>query len=333
MKTIFGLVMVVCMVSFVVAAQDMPIVCSAAPRDVTAEGEWTEGAPMLTPRSELGAAALDGVIYVAGGLVADGISDAFESYNVADDEWMTLTPLPVGLHHLGIAALDGKIYVTGGYADMQFTPDARAWVYDPDPETDGWSQLNDLPEPIGAHQMVNVDGTLYIVGGVPQGTTLWAYDAETDTWDTSLSPMPTAREHLGATALDERLIVVGGRWSEGNLAAVEAYDPATNEWEMLPDMPTARGGFNAAAVDGRVYAGGGEAFIGDGCTFNRAEVFDAETQTWERLPDMPTPRHGLTMAGVDGRWVVIGGAIGAGGMTFDTTSDRVEIFIPTQETG
>lgn len=332
MKLVAYVVVMAVWVSGFVFAQDMPIVCSAASIDVTAVGEWTEGSPMPTSRSELGAAALDGVVYVAGGLVADGISDAFESYNVAEDEWTILAPLPVGLHHLGIAALDGKIYVTGGYADMNFTPDARAWVYDP--ETGEWSPLNDLPEPIGAHQLVNVDDTLYIVGGVPQGTTLWAYDAESDSWNTSLAQMPTAREHLGATALDGQLIVVGGRWSQGNLAVAEAYDPETDTWETLPEMPTARGGFNVTAIEGKVYAGGGEAFSGDsGCTFNRAEVFDMETQMWERLPDMPTPRHGLTMAGVDGHWIVIGGATGAGGMTFETVSDRVEIFTPIEESG
>lgn len=311
-----------------VAAQEAPRVCDAAALDVTAAGEWTEGAPMPTPRSELGAAVLDGVIYVAGGLILGGISDAFEAYDVTTDKWATVVPLPVALHHLGIAALDGKIYITGGYADMQFTPDARMWTYDP--ATDSWTQLNELPQPIGAHQMVNVDGTLYIVGGVPQGTTLWAYDSQTDTWDTTLSPMPTAREHLGAAALDGRLVVVGGRWSQGNLATVEAYDPITDEWEALPDMPTPRGGFSVAAVDSKVYAGGGEFFIGGSCTYNRAEVFDAETQTWARLPDMPTPRHGLTMAGVDGQWIVVGGATGAAQMTFETTSNRVEIFTPAE---
>jgi hypothetical protein len=325
------LAMVVMLTSVVgIAAQETetPMVCSAADLDVTVAGEWTEGQPMPTPRSELGAAALDSVIYVAGGLVSDGISDAFEAYDVETDEWTALAPLPVGLHHFGIAALDGRIYVSGGYADMQFTPDVRTWVYDP--ETDEWTRLNDLPEAIGAHQMVNVEDTLYIVGGVPQGTALWGYDSATDTWDTSLSPMPTAREHLGATSLDGRLIVVGGRWSQGNLAAAEAYDPETDQWEILPDMPTARGGFNVAAVDSRIYAGGGEAFIGEGCTFNRAEVFDAETEIWERLPDLPTPRHGLTVAGVDGRWFVIGGATGAGQMTFETTSDKIEIFTSSE---
>jgi hypothetical protein len=34
------------------------------------------------------------------------------------------------------------------------------------------------------------------------------------------------------------------------------------------------------------------------------------------------------MAGVDGQWIIIGGATGAGGMTFESTSDRVEIFTP-----
>jgi hypothetical protein len=34
------------------------------------------------------------------------------------------------------------------------------------------------------------------------------------------------------------------------------------------------------------------------------------------------------MAGVDGRWIVIGGATGAAQMTYQTTSDKVEIFTP-----
>jgi N-acetylneuraminic acid mutarotase len=331
MKIILALVVILASVAGVTAPdaqQTAPVICNAADLDVTVAGEWTEGQSMPTPRSELGAAALDSIIYIAGGLTSDGISDVFEGYNMETEAWTTLAPLPVGLHHFGITALDDRIYVSGGYSDMQFTPDARAWMYDP--EADEWTPLNALPEAIGAHQMVNVDDILYIVGGVPHGTTLWAYEAEADSWDTSLAPMPTAREHLGATAVDNHLIVVGGRWSEGNLAVVEAYAPETNEWEALPEMPTARGGFNIAAVDGRIYAAGGEAFVDEGCTFNRAEVYDVETHTWARLPDMPTPRHGLTMAGIDGRWLIIGGATGAGQMTYETTSDRVEIFTPAE---
>jgi N-acetylneuraminic acid mutarotase len=327
MKTLMAVVILL-LGAIVVTAQAEPRICDAAVLDVTAVGEWSEGTPMPTPRSELGAAVLDGLIYVAGGLLPNGISDTFETYDVATGEWATLAPMPVGLHHLGMAALDGKIYVTGGYADAQFTPDARAWVYDP--AADAWTALNDLPEPIGAHQMVNVDDTLYIVGGVPQGTTLWAYDAAADAWDTTLAPLPTAREHLGATAVDGRLIVIGGRWTQGNLAAAEAYDPATDTWESLPDMPTPRGGFQVTAIDSKVYAGGGEFFLRGSCTFNRAEVFDVEAQTWERLPDMPTPRHGLTMASVNGQWVIMGGATGAAAQTYQTTSERVEIFTPAE---
>lgn len=310
-----------------VAAQTADRICDAAALDVTVEGEWSEGAPMPTPRSELGAAALNGVIYIAGGLTND-VSDAFEAYDVAADSWETLQPLPIGLHHLGIAAYNDQIYVAGGFTDLNFTPDARVWTYDP--EADTWTQLNDLPSPVGAHLLVVVDETLYLVGGVPGGTTLWAYNADDDSWKTSVAPMPTAREHLGATALEDRLIVVGGRWTAGNLQTVEAYDPVSDNWETLPDMPTPRGGFNVAAVDGRVYAAGGEEFSSGGCTFNRAEVYDPVDEAWARLPDMPTARHGLTMASVDGRWYVIGGATGAGGDTFTTTSDEVEIFTPEE---
>jgi Kelch motif protein len=50
-----------------------------------ADGAWTRAAPMPTARSEIAAAALDGRIYVAGGLTALGTSNVFESYDPAED--------------------------------------------------------------------------------------------------------------------------------------------------------------------------------------------------------------------------------------------------------
>jgi hypothetical protein len=96
-------------------------------------------------------------------------------------------------------------------------------------------------------------------------------------------------------------------------------------------MPTARGGFSVAAVSDLIFAGGGEAFEGGGCTFDRAEVFDTVTQTWMRASDMPSPRHGITSVGFEGRWYVIGGATGAGGRTLTTATGEIAIFEPEIE--
>jgi N-acetylneuraminic acid mutarotase len=293
-------------------------------------GSWTQGAPMPTPRSEMVAAALDGKIYVAGGLGKDDagqnvVLTTVEVYDPESDTWEALTPLPIGLHHLGIAAADGKIYVSGGYDD-DFTPDvAELWTYEP--EGDEWSQMADMPAPRAAHFMVSIDDKLYVVGGVgDDNRALWAYDPESDTWDTSFAPLSTAREHLTAATVDGKLYVIGGRWSNvGNMAVLEMYDPDTDEWIRLTDMPMASGGLTAAVVDGLIHVTGGENFS-PLTTFDTHMVYDPETDEWTLAEPMPTARHGLASAAVEDKWYVIGGGEEAAGRTFDTLSDKVEIF-------
>lgn len=309
-----------------VSAQSLNI-CPAANLPVTLEGEWTTVAPMPTQRSEIASTVLDGRLYVVGGFaVEDGVTTAVEVYDPTSDSWETRAPLPIPLHHPSIAAHDGKIYTAGGYTDMNFTPTDQAFSYDP--ALDNWTPIAPIPQPVGAHMLVSLGDRVYFIGGAPGGFTLWAYDRMNDEWITDLSQMPTQREHLGAAAHDGKLYVVGGRWTN-NLASVDVYDPEADEWSQAEPMPTARGGFSVATVNGLIFAGGGEAFsAGGSCTFNRAEFYNPETNTWGRIPDMPTARHGITSASLDGKWYVIGGGMGAGGATFTTMTDVIEVFTP-----
>jgi N-acetylneuraminic acid mutarotase len=288
-------------------------------------GEWSAGASMPTPRTEVTAATLDGLIYVTGGL-GEGwsIRDELEVYNPETDTWDSLMPLPVGLHHTTMALALGRLYVSGGY-DGDFSSYQSA-VYAYDPETNVWETVAELPAPRAAHAMVAIDDALYVVGGVgPRSGELWVYDPQADEWDTSPAPLPTPREHLAAVEMDGLLYVVGGRTMAGNLGTLEAYDPATNEWAALADMPTPRGGITAAALDGQLHVTGGEVFS-PSMTFNEHEIYDPATDTWQTGDPMPTARHGLASVALDGRWYVIGGATLAGGDSIDGLVALVEIF-------
>jgi N-acetylneuraminic acid mutarotase len=176
--------------------------------------------------------------------------------------------------------------------------------------------------------MVNLDGKLYVVGGVgisiegPRGVLV--YDPAAQRWDASPAPLPTAREHLAAVPFDGKLYVLGGRWGS-NLSTVEVYDPQTDTWTRLPDLPTARSGFTAAVLDGQIHVTGGEDF-NLGRTLGQHEVLDPVSQTWTRLPDLPTPRHGLVSGAVGGRWIVIGG----GPVPDVSASQQVDIFTPQE---
>jgi len=127
-----------------------------------------------------------------------------------------------------------------------------------------------------------------------------------------LPPVPTARDHLAAAAIDGRFYAVGGR--AGQLFDVlEVYDPATGEWSTLTPMPTARGGLAAAALGGRLFTFGGEGNSADPQgIFPQVEVYDPASDRWSGLPDLPTPRHGMGAA-VSGEQIYVpGGATIAG---------------------
>ena len=269
-------------------------------------------------------------LYAAGGIAQLGATPAFQVYDPAGDSWRSLAPMPEPRHHFGMAALDGRIYVSGGYRDLPFGADtARAEVWAYHIEADRWSEMADLPAPRAAHAMVALNGSLYVVGGVgPEPATVLAYDFKLERWSDLATPLPTLREHLTAVALDGRIYLIGGRWSgQGNLAAVEIFDPAAGTWSAGAGMPTRRGGLTASRLDGRIHVTGGED-LSTGDTYAAHDVYDPAADRWAAEVPMPTARHGLASGAIGGRWYVVGGGEQAGARTFLSLSDAVEVFQP-----
>ncbi|MGH2525097.1 MAG: kelch repeat-containing protein, partial [Anaerolineales bacterium] len=136
---------------------------TAAPPTLQA-GTWVQRSSMSHPRSEMPAAALDGLIYVPGGFgVTDvgliGGTATLEGYDPAADVWRTLAPMPQPRHHLMAVAHNGKLYIFGG-AQGGFSPTATAWVYDP--AADAWADLAPLPEPRMSGAAVALGDYLYV---------------------------------------------------------------------------------------------------------------------------------------------------------------------------
>ena len=284
---------------------------------------------MPTSRSEIAATELDGIIYVAGGLLTFGPTTAFEAYDPTTNTWRSLAPLPVGLHHIAMAAARGRVFVTGGYGNIFFRPNRRsAWAYDP--KENRWIPIANMPAPRTAHAMASIDGKLHVIGGVGlNSASLWVYDPRVDRWDTTRKPMLTSREQLAAVGVNGKLYVIGGRWKgRGNLGKVEVYDAETDRWETRRDMPTPRSSLTAALVDGRIHVTGGEIPF-PGHIFGEHEVYDPAPDTWSALSNLPTPRHGLASAAISGQWFVVGWATRPGVLTLFTRSDVVEIFAPS----
>ncbi len=78
-----------------------------------ATNSWSFGAPMPTPRYNLGIATTGGLIYAIGGYNTVN-TNAVEVYNPKTDTWTELPAMPTPRNNLAAVAAGGRIYAIGG---------------------------------------------------------------------------------------------------------------------------------------------------------------------------------------------------------------------------
>lgn len=315
-----------------------------------APGEWEVLAPVPEARTEVSVSTDGERVYLAGGFLAPPADHPEDErppaarkllvHDPAEDAWSEAGEIPVGTHHAGLLPVDGKLYLVGGYRDNSFEPrSGEVWIYDP--ETGEWSEGSPMPTPRGALAYAVLDGKIHTIGGTvadPDALdtdehsvsdedesvgTHEVYDPETDAWERR-APMPTARNHHGAGAVDGRIVVTAGRVGDrSRLTATEVWDAETDTWSEADPLPTGRSGVASAVLDGEYYVFGGEAFGNGGArVFVDAERFDPATGSWERLPPMPTGRHGVGAAVLDGAIHVVSGGPSPG-FNYGTANERL----------
>ena len=106
-------------------------------------GQWTTIPPLNVPRQEVGVAAVEGRVYVIGGIGTDQQgSKVVEIFDTQAGRWRLGPSFPIPIHHPNVAAVGSKIYVAGGYSDPGFTPVAK--VFELDTDTELWTRKADL---------------------------------------------------------------------------------------------------------------------------------------------------------------------------------------------
>lgn len=291
--------------------------CAAPPPPAIVEGEggrW-EALPDLAggPRQESCVVALRGEVVVVGGINALGATVTLvEAYAPTAARWRRLADLPLPLHHANCAVVDGRIVLGGFLLGVDFTPDGRTFLYDPD--GDAWSEAASMPDGSqrGAAGTAALDGALYVVGGLQSSSQsrVSRYRIDDDAWE-ELASLPEPLDHLTAHAVDGRLFVVGGRTNGlgRHTAQLLELELATQTWGELSAMPTSRAGFAAAVVGDEIVVVGGEGnAAAESGVFAETEIYSPATDSWRGAVSMRVPRHGMGAATVEGVLYVPGGA-------------------------
>ncbi len=294
---------------------------------------WTSAAPMPEARWQLAAASLEGVVYVAGGVVDHGsgweaLNDIL-AYDPSRDSWRTVGRLLEAVRAPAMVALNNLIYIIGGCRDNPFEPITAVQIFDP--VTGIVERGPPLPYGRCASAAVVLDGRIHDIGGVnlwdpsdPLFGDAWdaahhVYDPVAGAWS-SAAPLPFVRGDHGATVLDGKIYVQGGLGD-----VLQVYDPAADSWSTF-NAPKGRFGVASIAFEGRMYEFGGSEYqslcCGGPIPSRTVDRFDPVTGTWALLPSMPTARTGLAAAVVGGAAYVIGGSLTGGASSAVSVVER-----------
>src|ERR1044071_2165859 len=137
--------------------------------------------------------ALDGKIYVIGGLAGAQELASVEIYDIATDAWSAAAAMNTSRALHASCVHNGMIYVFGGYTDdgdpNKYYSQGTATVERYDPALNTWVSRSPMPEVNWGMSCVTANDRIYLFGAAPTtGNTLnryRVYNPLTDTWESS----------------------------------------------------------------------------------------------------------------------------------------------------
>jgi N-acetylneuraminic acid mutarotase len=260
-----------------------------------ASDQWTKKKNMPLASHHLALAEIDGKIYVFGGFVKpekgptawQPIDNVWE-YDPGADNWKALAPVPTKRGSANAIVHLGKVYVIGGAGLHPGSKEPAVHPARPhrslgtnevyDPATNTWESRQSMPTARNHAAAGIVNNKIYIIGGrvgaafitrASNTGIVEEYDPVTDQWGALKASMLNPRSAAAWGTYKGKIYVAGGEerssgpWQR-TFRAVEAYDPASNRWSMLPDMTFPRHGLGGDIVNGKLHLVSGDIASGGG---------------------------------------------------------------------
>jgi len=220
-----------------------------------AADRWTAGPDLPLALHHLAVVAYRDEVVVVGGF-GRGAADLYDGPTdrvlaLRNGAWVDLPRLRRPRGAAAAAVVGDRIVLVGGRDDDGLIGPTEVF------DGTSWTDAAAIPTPRD-HLAAASDGqAVYAVGGRALDPNrmfpaLERFDPIRNTWET-LPAMPTARGGLGASVLDNQLVVTGGESSSEVFPQVEIYDLAARTWRAVRPMPTPRHGHAQATVAGTVY--------------------------------------------------------------------------------
>jgi DNA-binding CsgD family transcriptional regulator len=202
-----------------------------------ATDSWERGASLSLPLCAYAIVAVDEKLYVFGGWDGSTYLASTYEYDASTDIWSQKTSMPSARGFAGAGVIEGKIYVIGGYDGREEF--ATVEEYDPamdDGTHDPWTVKSPMMMRRGGLGVAAIAGTLYAIGGGWHGYLAHneRYDATTDQWSVTETPVFGQWRNLGVVASDTKIYAIGG-WNGDYLSLNEEYQALFTYY--LPELP------------------------------------------------------------------------------------------------
>jgi hypothetical protein len=283
---------------------------------------WTVAAPNPIARFEANGAVVDGELWVLGGFTSADlqVTGRVDIYDPAGDAWRPGPDLPGAQTHIAVVTFGGDLIVGGGFigAFIGARPPTTDAVWRWSAGAGAWTMGPPLPAAGAAFAWALLGTAFHVAGGLAADGSgdadahqVWDL-AGAATW-TAAAPLPDARNHGGGAATGGLFYAIAGRhgWNEssGDVADVEAFDPASGTWTNRAPIPVARseiGGATSTMQDGRILVVGGS--LAGVVPSADVLVYDPAVDAWCAFPSLPEPRKGAVAARIGSRIVVTSGS-------------------------
>ena len=190
----------------------------------------------------------------------------------------------VGQRYSSVVSTEEETFVFGG-RDAKRKQIMQVEKYSP--ATNSWKRVADMYDDRKYFSFCCLGDSVYIIGGLYNGTTLTDTCIEFNTKYYKYNEVASMNEERtrAASANFQGRIVVSGGWNDVTLMnTVEAYDRVTDTWSYMPDMIEERCWHSSIPV-------GNKLFMIGGARTASCEVYDTFNKIFVALSDAPQLLH------------------------------------------